>query len=234
MMKGLIIGLLLSVSIVGFAQTGEKNFIDQNYIEVTGKAELEVSPDMIYLKIVLSDKNNKDKLSLSEIEKKMISKLSEIGVDVNKDLSVMDFTSNLKAYLLKPDVVSLTKQYQLIAHDSKTLQKIYFLFQELGISTVSILKLDHSKIEQYRKDVKISAIKAAKDKAEMLADALNQKIGKAIYIQEVNNSNFIPYNLYSNTIQTLSKSQDNSDNDSDIEFVKIKIESSFLVRFALE
>jgi len=233
-MKGLIIGLLLSVSIVGFAQTGEKNFIDQNYIEVTGKAELEVSPDMIYLKIVLSDKNNKDKLSLSEIEKKMISKLSEIGVDVNKDLSVMDFTSNLKAYLLKPDVVSLTKQYQLIAHDSKTLQKIYFLFQELGISTVSILKLDHSKIEQYRKDVKISAIKAAKDKAEMLADALNQKIGKAIYIQEVNNSNFIPYNLYSNTIQTLSKSQDNSDNDSDIEFVKIKIESSFLVRFALE
>jgi uncharacterized protein YggE len=233
-MKKLILGILLSIPIVVFAQTGGKNFIDQNYIEVTGKAELEVSPDMIYLKIVLSDKNNKDKLPLPEIEKRMISRLTDIGVDVNKDLSVMDFTSNLKAYLLKSDVVSLTKQYQLIIHDSKTLQKVYFVFQELGISDVSITKLDHSQIAQFRKDVKISAIKAAKEKAEMIADALNQKIGKAIYIQEADNPNFNLYgNLYSNTIQSISSnSQDDSDND--IDFAKIKITSTFLVRFALE
>jgi len=37
-MKKLILGLLLSVSIVGFAQTRGKNFIDQNYIEVTEKS----------------------------------------------------------------------------------------------------------------------------------------------------------------------------------------------------
>ena len=156
-MKKLISVLLLSVSMVGFAQTGEKNFIDQNYIEVTGKAELEISPDMIYLKIVLSDKNNKDKLTLPEIEKKMTDKLSEIGVDVNKDLSLIDFVSNLKAYLFKTDVI-LTKQYQLLVHDSKTLQKVFLEFQKLGISNVSIVKLEHSSIEQYRKDVKISAI----------------------------------------------------------------------------
>ena len=239
-MKRIIIGLLLSISAVGFAQTGGKNFIDQNYIEVTGKAELEILPDMIYLKIILSDKNNKDRQTLPEVEKKMMNKLSEIGIDISKDLSLADFASNLKSYLLKQDMVILTKQYQLIVRDSKMLQRIFLEFQKLGISNVSIEKSEHSKIEQYRKDVKISAVKDAKEKAELLAATLNQKIGKALYVQETNNLNL---NSFSNALQgrasgssirirglsSLSDSQ-----ETDIEFEKIKIESTFLVRFGLE
>jgi hypothetical protein len=125
-MKRLFIALLVSISIYGYAQTGEKNFIDQNYIEVTGKAELEIIPDMIYLKIVLSDKINKDKLPLTEIEKVMIEKLSELGIDVNKDLSLLNFASSLRAQWLKTDVV-LTKQYQLIVQDAKTLEKVFLI-----------------------------------------------------------------------------------------------------------
>jgi len=235
-MKGLFVGVLLSVSMIGFAQ--EKNFIDKNYIEVTGKAELEVSPDLIYLKIVLSDKNNKDKQTLPEIEKRMIDKLAEIGIDVNKDLSLIDFVSNLKAYLFKTDVV-LTKQYQLLVHDAKTLQKVFIEFQKMGISNASIVKLEHSNIEQYRKEVKISAVKAAKEKAEMLAIALNQKIGKALYVQEmanlnpkVSNSNIMIRGISSNTKSSYSSTE--TDMDFDIEFEKIKIESTFLLRFELE
>ena len=37
-LKRLFIALLVSIFVYGYAQTGEKNFIDQNYIEVTGKA----------------------------------------------------------------------------------------------------------------------------------------------------------------------------------------------------
>ena len=178
-MKQLIIGLFLSISIIGLAQTGEKNFIDQNYIEVTGKAELEISPDIIYVKIVLSDKDNKEKLALPEIERRMINILSEIGIDVNKDLSLIDFASNLKSYWLKSNV-TLKKQYQLTVHDAKTLQEIFFEFQKLGISNVSVEKLDHSKMEQYRKDVKVSAIKAAKEKAELLAIAVESRYWKSV------------------------------------------------------
>jgi uncharacterized protein YggE len=69
------------------------------------------------------------------------------------------------------------------------LQKVFFEFQELGISNVFIERLEHSNIEQYRKEVKASAVKAAKEKAEILAIALNQKIGKAIYVQEADNLN---------------------------------------------
>jgi len=237
-MKRLLIGLLLTISLTGFTQTGDKNFIDQNYIEVTGKAEMEIIPDMIYLRVILSDKDNKNKQSLSEIDKSMINKLTEIGVDVSKDLSIKDFDSNFKlSWISKTDVV-LTKQYQLVVHDTKTLQKVYFEFQKLGISNVSIDKLDHSKIEQYRKEVKINAIKAAKDKAEGLTAALNQTIGKALFIQEADYLN--PY-LLSNSlqgrvagVQIRGNSSSYESSVPEIEFEKIKLEYSILVRFELK
>jgi len=237
-MKRLIIGLLLSVSIVGFAQTGEKNFIDQNYIEVTGKAELEIVPDMIYLKIVLKDKDNKEKLTLPEIEKKMTNKLSEMGIDVNKDLSLTNFVSNLRTSVIKTNVI-LAKQYQLIVRDAKTLQNVFFEFQEMGISNVSIVKFDHSQIEQYRKDVKVYAVKAAKEKAKILANAIDQKIGKAIYVQEMDNLNksttFNAARSSNIVIRGYASGVSNEQSmETEIELEKIRIESTFLVRFALE
>ena len=188
-MKHLLFGLLLTISLTGFTQvqTGDKNFIDQNYIEVTGRAEMSIVPDLIYLKIIMSDKDNKNKQSLDDIEKTMISKLIDIGIDINKDLSVKDFVSNFKSYWISKTDIVLTKEYELIIHDTKTLKKVYSEFQKLGISNVTIDKLDHSKIDQFRKEVKINAIKAAKDKAEALTLSINQTIGRAIYIQELDN-----------------------------------------------
>jgi len=237
-MKHLIIGLLLTFTLTAFSQVGEKNFIDQNYIEVTGKAELDIVPDLIYLKIILSDKDNKSKQSLDEIEKSMISKLTEIGVDINKDLSIKDFTSNFKNYWISKSDIVLTKEYQLIVHETKTLQKVFFELQNLGISNLTIDKLDHSKIEQFRKDVKNNAIKAARDKAESLTSAINQTIGKAIYIQELDNqylSNALQDRLAGVNIRVKgTASLSKSESMPDVEFEKINLQYSILVRFELK
>jgi uncharacterized protein YggE len=238
-MKQLILGLFLIASLTVFSQNGEKNFIDQNYIEVIGKAEMDIVPDLIYLKIILGDKDNKDKLSLDEIEKLMINDLTELGIDINKDLSVKDFASNFKSFWIgKADIV-LTKEYQLIVHDTKTMQKVYFEFQKLGISNVSIEKLDNSKIVQFRKDVKMDAIKAAKEKAEFLTSSINQSIGRAIFIQELDNQYLS--NVMSNTVSGVnvrirgsSSLDQNESSMPDIEFEKITIEYSILVRFELK
>ncbi len=239
-MKQLITMLLLSMSVTGFAQVGEKNFIDQNYIEVIGKAELEILPDMIYLKIVLKDKENKDKLELAEIEKRMIASLSDAGIDTGKDLSLVDFMSNLKSDWLKSNVL-LTKQYQLIVHDSKTLQKVFSDFQSLGISTVSIEKVDHSQMDQYRREIKVTAIKAAKDKATALASGINQSVGRALYIQEIE---FLTPHLASNVvekskgmnakIQEVTSLISSMTTHESVEFGKIKVESAILARFDLK
>ncbi len=234
-MKNLLFALLLLYSSVVIAQPGEKNFIDLNYIEVTGKAEKEVVPDKIFIKILLNEKDFKNR-SLTEIEKTMFVKLKELGSDLAKDLEIKDLLSNFRRYWLVKDDILLSKEYQLLVHDGKTAGQVFVELQKLGISEVSIDQVENSKITAYRNEVKIAAIKAAQEKAKALAQAINQDIGRAIYIQELE-SGFIPFQSkaagisvrgYANTILDGSDSA-----EPDIGFEKIELDYAVIVRFEL-
>ena len=48
----------------------------------------------------------------------------------------------------------------------------------------TIVSVSHSKITEYRKDLKIKAIKAARDKGLYLTEAIGEKLGEAITINE--------------------------------------------------
>jgi len=230
-MKKIIFISLLMLSTSLFAQVGEKNFIDQNYIEVTGKAEMEITPDLIYIKVLLSEKDTKNKVTVPELEKLMIQKLKDIGIDTKKDLLVKDMSSNFKNYLLSKKEIILSKEYQVIINDGKTASQLFVEMEKIGISNVSIEKLDHSKMEQFRREVKINAIKSAKDKAEALTAAIGQTVGRAIYIQEMDN--FYGYPQISNARMTFN-SDGGSDNQPNIDFEKLHINYSILCRFELK
>ncbi len=104
-MKTTLTILSLFISILAFSQTGEKNFIDQNYIEVTGTAEMEIVPDQIYLNIILNESDIKGKITLENLEKSMIKKLDTLGIDLNKDLAIIDLASNFKYYFIKENKI---------------------------------------------------------------------------------------------------------------------------------
>lgn len=233
-MKKLILVFLI-IPFLSYGQTGDKNFIDQNYIEVTGNSEMEISPDLIYIKILINEKDNKNKISLSDRENTMISKLKEIGIDINKDLLIKDISSNFKFYWLTKSEILLAKEYQLLVRDGKTASKVFIELENIGISSVTIDRLDNSNIQKYRKEVKIDAIKAAKEKAELLATAIGQSTGRAIYIQELegvapNVSNRIVIRgMASNSSLYGSRSP-----EADIDFEKIRLEYSIICRFELK
>jgi len=240
-MRKIIITLTILISISVCAQNGVKNFIDQNYIEVTGRAELEIIPDQIYLKIFLNEKEFKNKKSIVEIEKAMIEKLTEIGIDTEKNLAIKDFASNFQFYWLGKSDIFVTKEYQLIVHNAPTAGKVFIELEKIGISNITIDKLEHSKIREYRKKVKIDAIKAAKEKASELAIAIDQNIGRALFIEEIENNNFYLSNTLSGKAAGLrvrgSRSYGNSFLDSkslNIEFDKIIIKYSILCKFELK
>ncbi len=233
----IILTLLLSTSLM--AQVDGKNFIDQNYIEVIGKAEMEIIPDEIYLKIVINEKEIKGK-TLADVERSMFDKLKELGFDLSKDLALKDLISNFQYYwFIKSDII-LSKEYQLLVKDAKTAGKVFVELQKLGISNASIDRVENSKIFDYRRDVKIMAIKAAQEKAKALTLAINQDIGRAIYIQELENLNATANALqgraaginvrgYSNAAIYGSRAA-----EPEIEFEKIRLEYNVLVRFELK
>lgn len=229
---------LLVLLTLGFttiqAQNGEKNFIDKPYIEVSGKAEMEIIPDQIYLNIVINEKDNKGKVVLAQAEKNMIDKLKALGVDTKKDLSVKDMSSNFKNYWLKNSEIMASKEYELLVSNAQTAGRVMQEMEKIGISNVSIARVDHSQIEQYRRTVKVNAVKVAREKATDMAEAISQKAGKAIYIQEIENNFYAQRNLASNMVMKVRGTEMMEDSSvPDIEFEKIKLEYQVAVKFEL-
>ena len=237
-MKKVLISIsLFFVPLLVSAQTGSKNFIDQNYIEVLGKAEMDIPPDLIYIKIILNENESKGRASLDEIEQKMIERLQKLEIDIEQDLFVKDLASNFSHYLFfKTDIV-LTKEYILTVNEATKAAEVFIELKKIDVSNVSIEKLDHTEIEEYQAKVKVLAIEAAKAKAESLASAVDQNIGRAIYIKEHEpglsrtlSSNVVVRGTAAGyTMQELSASS-----IPDIEFEAIKLRYHILVRFELK
>ena len=234
-MKRIIFVLVaLSISALSYGQILQKNFIDQNYIEVTGKSELSIIPDQIFIKVLLNEKDSKNKVSLSELEEKMINKLKEIGIDTKTNLLIKDISSNFKYYFLTKDKIFLSKEYQILVNDGKKASQVFLELENIGISNISIDRVDNTKIEEYRKEAKVNAIIDAKEKAKSLANAIDQNIGKALLIQELTNRNVRP-GMDPNTIMIRGTSNIYGSNAApDIEFEKIIIEYSIFCRFELK
>jgi len=217
------------------AQSGEKNFLDRPYIEVTGKAEMEVVPDQIYMNIVINEKDNKGKVVLAQAERDMISRLKELGLDTKKDLSVKDMSSNFKNYWIKSSEVMTSKEYQLLVSSAQTAGKVMQGLEKIGISNVSIERVDHSQIEQFRKDIKVKAVKNAREKAVEMAQAIGQTAGKAVYIQEFENNNYMYMQGRATGIRvkTAALLDANEAAVPEIDFEKIKLECQVSAKFEL-
>ncbi len=198
---------------------------------------MEIVPNEIYLKIVLNAKDFKGKGTLEEIEKSMIAKLQEIGIDIAKDLAIKDMTSNFKDYWIKASEINSIKVFQLKVTDAKTAGSVYRELESIEISNITIERVDHSELQEFKQQVKISAIKAAKQKAESLTAALNQNCGKAIYIEELDNQAYKAMHGYAagatSNIMIRGASSLGITSDPEIEFEKIKLEYSILARFEL-
>jgi len=223
-MQRLLLFAALLVSTTLTAQVGEKNFIDKNYIEVTGKSEMEYTPDKIYIQVVLSENKKGD--HVASLEQKMLQKLQELGIDTKNDVMIKDLVGNLWRGLFNRDVL-MSKEYQIIVKDGKMAGQVFLALDKIDINTAKIEKLESSKIEEYRREVKIKAIKAAKEKAQLLAEAMGQKTGKALFVQEyLANAPAV----YANTVMYKARTQADA---ADLNFEKLVVEATFLCRFEL-
>jgi uncharacterized protein YggE len=235
MKRILLAGLLLFSAVMATkAQSGEKNFIDRPYIEVTGRADMEITPDRIYMGIVLNEKDSKGKIVLAQTEKDMLAKLKELGIDTKKDLSIKDMSSNFKKYWAKGSDIMTSKEYQLVVGSAQMAGNVLTALEKIGISNVSIERVDHSQMEQFRRDVKVKAIKAAKEKAIDMASAIGQTAGKAIYIQEVDyGMNNMMMGRVAGLQSNVSFKMQENDSAPDVEFEKIKLEYQVNAKFEL-
>ena len=90
-----------------------------------------------------------------------------------------------------------------------------------GIAYTNIESYDYSKLEALKKELKIKALKAAKEKATYMVEALGNKLGSVLDIQEINNEIFPQQNYRSNMM--MKASSDLAESAPEIDFKKIKL-----------
>jgi uncharacterized protein YggE len=227
----LAVSLFLTVS----AQAQTKNFVDQPYIEVGGNADTSVIPNEIFIRIVLSEKDSRDRISIEELEQRMIITVKGLGINTDQDLSTSDMASNFKYYLLKSKDVIKSKIYILKVGDAGTASQVFVKLEEIDISNTSIERVEHSDMQQLRNLMRSKAILDAKQRAVALTLPLNQAVGSAIYISDSENiSQQLQGRVLGVQIRGAASIQNDFKQLPKVEFEKIKVQSNISVKFILK
>lgn len=235
-MKKIAILILMSFWTIQ-SHSQSKNFIDQPFLETEVEVDTLVIPDKIYLKIVLNEVDSRNKKSTEELEKAMKKVFESLNIDTEKNLSLLDFSSDFKKYFMNGQKVIKSKMYSLLVSDANTAGKVLAGLEMEDISNVSIVKTEYSQSEKLLLILRSKAILKAKQNAENMLEPLNQKIGKAIYISDSNAiSNTLQGKIAGVQIRGQSSIYGNRTPDEPliIDFEKITFTMKVNVKFIIE
>jgi len=230
----LVLGLLVSLTSV-FSQ--QSNQPEQRYIEVTGTVEKEVTPDEIYVRVILKEYyEGRAKVTIKEQEETMINVLKTMGYDI-KNIHLKDANTSYTKILWKSDNAVAINTYIIKLSTEEEVKVLLEGIKELKVYSIDIVKTSYSKLEQLKEDMRTEAILNAKDKAEKLLAPLGNSLGKVLIVTET------PYPYYStysvDGVQVRSTkysfySNAQSNYDQAIEFEPIKINISIYVKFEIK
>jgi uncharacterized protein YggE len=215
--------LFVLAALLAFVQIICAQSIDlRRKIEVSGIAEKEVTPDIINVSISLKEyMNGRTKVTIEELEGQLEKAVTDAGIS-KEDFMINDLYSYKDYYERKKDLSFLaSKQYQIRFHDLDKFNQILAGLDPKGIESTNIDSYDYSKMTEVKRELKIQALLAAKEKATYLLASIDEKLGSVISISEADNNNVAQYqNVMANTIMAYKASANES---SDINFKKIKL-----------
>jgi len=223
MKKNIIILAILSfISLNSFSQ----DIDTRRKISVSGSAEAEVTPDIIYIGLSLKeyfrDGNNRKKVEIEELERQLQTAVLKAGIP-QEDFTINDISAYNNWWEKKrtPDFLA-SKQYRIKVSDLSKLNEIMSAVDPKGIQFSNIEGYDYSKKEALKKDLKIKALISAKEKAAYLVQAIGENLGGAIDIQEMNNE-YYPQPVNRTFMMKEVAVSDAAPPMPDIDFKKIKL-----------
>ncbi|MCY1662822.1 SIMPL domain-containing protein [Chryseobacterium sp. SL1] len=166
----LLIGLFLIGGMIN-AQETKKNFI-----AVTGIAEMEVEPDEIIFNIGIKGDN---KNQLADNEKQLFEVLKSNGVK-NEDIKFKSMYQNIYS-----KTKLFTKDFQFKVTKKTDIGNLFESLNQKWVNSINISEIKNTKITDFRKTVKINALKAAKEKADYLLESMSKRTGTPLEIVEI-------------------------------------------------
>ncbi len=234
-MKTKILAVLLALMPVWAMSQVMQQEKETPYIEVVGTSEMEIVPDQIYISFTLKERmDGKKKIELEDQEKEMKKKLMKLGIDL-KDLQLADANSDFIKIKRKKNDVIASKDYILKVSTTGTLAQVFDTLDELDAFNAGIQRVDHSEIKKFRQEVKMNAVKDAKEKAGYLLGAIGETVGKPLFIQERETYDEFPILRKAAAMPMMAmEAADQAEQLPELTFQKIKLKYSVFARFAIK
>ena len=220
---------------VSFSQTPT----EPRVIEVSGSAERLITPDTFTFKLTVIERmDKKEKQTIEMQEASLRTELQKIGIDPAKDLSVFDISAAYNPRKRVRDVMG-TKDYRLKVRDINKIAPLITAVDTLNLGRLDLIDTEHSEITRLRRETKMDAIKAAKEKADYLLAAISERAGKPVWVKEVEDENSRVYlsNISSNnqvTSNIVRRTGSTADDDDSLDFTPIRLRYVIQAKFEIE
>lgn len=209
----------------------------QKTVSVSGSAETEVTADEIYVQVDLREYNKKngDKIDINSIKNNFLAACKSIGL-TDKDVTVQSYQGYDQHYWMtrkkkqNPDMKAGISYWVKVNNVSK-LDELVEKMDDEATQNFFIAKAAYSKMDELKKDMKIAAVKAAREKAIYLSEAIGEHIGEALTINDPMETDNTPRPYYANAIM---KMEDASAPALDVDYKKIKVRFEVSVVFSLK
>jgi uncharacterized protein YggE len=234
---------------IALAQSAQPQFISNPYpktISVSGSAEMEIIPDEIYVNIELTEylKKGEPKKDIETLKTDFLQYCKAAAIP-DSAISIVSYSGYNNYYHYRkrknPDMLaSIT--YQIKFTNSAAMDDLIEKLDDNATRNFQIVSTNHSHMIEFRKQLKIKAVQAAKAKGIYLAEAIDETLGETITILEP--EEWQPSSYRSNVVSNMASQavissgirRDNTDffSGTEITFKKIKLRYEVNVVFALK
>lgn len=220
--------LLMSLLMLG-AMVNAQNSNEDSYIEVNGQSERFVTPDEIYLQVILvADKAS----AFKELESKTMEALERLGVN-SDDITLADAQGNEVSSWFR-DGFESQRLLLVKVSSAEMVGKVMEGLHAIGVKKIAIAKVDYSQKEELMNELRVEAMKNAKMKSVLMLEAIGSKLGAPLSVRE-NSWGTRP--VHDNIMLRGAMSQEMlmspSSENQVISFKKLQYKSEVSVRFGI-
>lgn len=233
-MKKIILPVFMFLLFIS-AKAQDKNLFPRTFT-VTGSAEMEITPDEICVIVDLREyeKKGQGKITIDKIKSHFLEQAKEAGIP-DSAITIFSYGGHAanpwQRKKSKKNELFASIVYHLTLRTSAQLDQIVDRLDDDATQNFYIERTSHTRLAEFRKQLKINAVKAAREKAIYLSDAAGESLGVAITINEPSEY-FVP--AYGGTRTANVMLSESSVAAAGIDFRKIKLRYDVSVVYSLK
>jgi uncharacterized protein len=157
----------------------------QPSIFVTGMSEMDIVPDEIYVNVCLREfTKDKKRYSIEELEATFLNFVESTTSTPRADVKMEYTDARIIAMKRRQKDAIIQKVYEVKFKTNDQLMLLFAASDSLNLVNVYVKRYSHSKIEDYKQQVRVNAMKNANEKATYMLAALGQKPGALLRVVE--------------------------------------------------